>query len=629
MCGIVGYAGRALAPEAARDLLARQMDSLRHRGPDGEGIEVGPEYGFGHVRLAVIDPKGGAQPMRLPGCDVSVVFNGEIYNYLELREELRARGASFRTSSDTEVLLRAYEAWGRDCVARFNGMFAFALYDGRSRELFLARDPYGQKPLYYAEHQGRLHFASEAGAFGLIPGFAARLRASSVAHFLAFEALYGERSFIEGVSKLPPGHWACYAGGGLRVERYYRNAPRPRITDVREAEELVDEQMRRAVRMVYRADVPVGVLLSGGLDSTLVLAYLRETHPADKVRTFTVANDDPTFDESAHAEWAARLFATEHSSHRLTRAELARTAMELPARLDEPRADPGMLANYFICGRAALSGKVALTGVGGDELFYGYVSFKARRLADWYRHVPSWAHRGLVRPLVEALPARRGYMSFDFKARRFCRGFPSPESLRNFRWTSSFDETELPAVLSRDFRAAADIGPGLDLLREIHDEAACAGGLGRLAYEYQRTYLPEYVLPNADRSSMLHSFELRAPLLDTELAGVVNSMADGVKMPGLTTKALMKKVAERYLPKKLVHRRKVGFTVPVARLLEGELRGDLQEVFSRETVVRQNIFDHEAVQGMIREHYSGAANHYKPLWTLYALQKWLLAKGYS
>lgn len=623
MCGIVGQTGGADAPEAVAALLRRQVALLHRRGPDDTGFEIGPDFAFGHARLAIIDPELGHQPFVSAGGDVVITYNGEIYNYLELREELLRAGHAFRTTSDTEVLVNGYLHWGRDVLQKLDGQFAFALWDRRTRTLFCARDPYGQKPLFYHHAGGRFAFSSECRTFALLPGFRAEIDAASLVDFLAFESLPYDRSIFRGVAKLPPGHWLSFSDGRLELGRYFESVPRAAAGHASGAalDDEIHLLLRQSVQRTFRADVPVGLLLSGGLDSSMVLAILREVHPGVPLSTFTIRNVDRSFDESAAADLLARRFDTKHTVVTAEPAELAAIASKLPALLDEPQADPGILPKYMICGEIAKTTKVALTGDGGDEFFYGYAIFRAQRLARFAKLLPDALHRHVVRPLVQSLPASSRYMSLDLKLKAFAKGFPALDHLRNFYWTCAFSDRELASLLRRHRHDFDDLA--LQLRRLQTRWEAADGELGRLAYLYQQQYLPDYVLPNSDRTSMLQSVELRTPYLAVDLVRRLNALPDSVKMRGGETKSILRRIARRVLPPEIARARKVGFTAPVAALIRGELREEVEEFLGAAYLRPQGIFNEDYVARLLHEHFTGRHNHYKQIWALFMLQKWL------
>ncbi len=624
MCGIVGHFHPEVSEETLRRLIEVQLGSIRYRGPDESGVFLGEHVALGHVRLSIIDPESGQQPLVSEDGQYAVTYNGEIYNYLELRRELEGAGFAFRTRSDTEVLLAGYRCWGPDVVDRINGMFAFAIHDGPGNLLFCARDPFGQKPFYYLSHRGSFHFASELQAFRPLPCFEAELDRDSLQEYLCFEAFYRDASLLRGVKKLPAGHTLVVKDQGLQLARYFREVPLETPTSARDAVDETDALIRDAVRIAFRADVPVGVLLSGGLDSSLVLAALRESLPGEPITAYHVhMADDPTYDESGYAAAVAAHCDAEFMQFDLSSGEMAALASSVLGRLDQPQADPGIVPKYFVCSKIREHGKVALTGDGGDELFYGYIVFRAQVLARYYRHVPDWIHRFLVAPLAGLLPSRAGYMRMDFLAKNFLKGFPGSEALRNSRWIRSFSSQQVRELLV-DSDAGSSGAAGEAFLCELADESRASGYLGKLAHNYQNTYLPDYVLCNSDRASMLNSVELRSPLLDPRLARLANSFPDAIKMPGFETKKLMKQVGCRMLPSDVVYRKKIGFTIPAAQLVRGPLREEIEDLFSAASLQRQGLFRHEPIRRILDLHFAGTEDRYKQIWTLYALQKWLV-----
>lgn len=631
MCGIVGQVGGDDPPAQVAALLREQLVRLHHRGPDDSAIEVDAHFGFGHARLAIIDPEFGQQPFSSADGEFVVTYNGELYNYLELREELVRAGHTFRTQSDTEVLLTGYRHWGRDVLSRLDGMFAFAVYDRRQRLLFCARDAYGQKPLFYHHARGRLAFSSECRTFDLLPGFRSEVDPASLADFLAFESLPFDRSIYRGVHKLPPGHCLTYRADRIELSRWFDSVPSgagvAHAPDEMEAEAEVHALLRQSVRRSFRADVPVGLLLSGGLDSSMVLAILREVHPSVPLRTFTVRNVDRSYDESAAAELLSRRFDTRHTVVTAEPSALAAIATRIPALLDEPQADPGILPKYMVCGEIARTTKVALTGDGGDEFFYGYAVFRAWRFARAAALLPDVLHRRLLRPLAQCLHASHRYMSLDLKLKAFTRGFPAPEHLRNFYWTCAFSDRDLPALLAGTPPCIDDVTRQLDMQQSRWRHAA--GSLGRLAYLYQQQYLPDYVLPNSDRASMLHSVELRTPFLSTGLVHKLNSLPDAVKMRGGETKSILRSIATRVLPPEIARARKVGFTAPVSSLIRHELKEEILELLGPAQLRRQGLFREDTVARLLNDHFTHRHNRYKEIWVLFMLQKWLGAHRVS
>lgn len=630
MCGIAGCAGPGCDQSETVELLFRQLEVLHHRGPDSNACYFSPEAALGHVRLSIIDPAGGGQPMQTMDGRYVITFNGEIYNYLELKRDLEAMGEVFQSASDTEVLLLGYARWGREVLPRLNGMFAFAIYDSVERSLFCARDALGQKPFYFSQRGAVFFFASEVSALSVVPDLGGGIDRASIEQYVAFESFYCDRTIFSRIRKLPPGHFLTFKDRATHVERWFSPDAEPREGgSPAEYEEEVHEALKSAVRLSCRADVPVAILLSGGLDSSTLLADYSDYFQQDQARAFHVHLEEPTFDELKYAKAAASQCGVELETCNLSLSELGDVSHELFGLLDEPQADPGILAKYFICRHVARTHKVVLGGDGADELFYGYVILQAERLAQYYQHVPDWIHRNLIVPCVRSLPSRFGYMSLDFRAKRFISGFPANEVGRRLKWMYSFSDDPARSLFSKDFLNREGAGEGIMQALAFLDASRKeslrqkVGPLGRLARSLQRTYLPNYVLCNSDRASMLNSVEMRSPYLDVNLIRLANALPDSVKMPGLRLKHLLKKVAERRLSRDLVNRRKVGFTVPVAELMRSRLQEDVRETLSADSLRRQDILSASSVERMMDLHFSGRQNLYKPLWTIYSLQKWL------
>jgi len=627
VCGIVGQVGGDDPPALVKATLSSQLALLHHRGPDDSGVMMDPRFAFGHARLAIIDLEFGQQPFASGDGNVVITFNGEIYNYLELREELLRAGHAFRTHSDTEVLVNGYLQWGHDILRKVDGMFAFALYDRRSQALFCARDPYGQKPFFYHLERGRFAFSSECRTFERLPSFRSEIDQASLIDFLAFESLPFDRSIYRGIQKLPPGYSLSFVNGELELSRYFESVPRGTsgLASASELDSEIHALLRQSIERTFRADVPVGLLLSGGLDSSMVLAILREVHPAVPLRTFTIRNVDPSFDESAAGAALAKRFQTTHTEITAEPSALADIASRLPALLDEPQADPGLLPKYMICGEVARTTKVALTGDGGDEFFYGYSIFRAQRAARFAKYLPGFMHRHVIRPLAKKLPATDGYMGLDLKLKQFAKAFPGPDHLRNFYWTCAFSDHELAALVCDREGDFDDMTRQLAMQRTRWQEAE--GALGRLAYLYQQQFLPDYVLANSDRASMLNSVELRTPFLAVDLVQRLNALPDSAKMRGGQTKSILRRIAARVLPPGIARGRKIGFTAPVASLLRNELKEEVLEFLGASYLRRQGLFREERVSRLLTEHFTQQHNHYKPIWALFMLQKWLHSRN--
>jgi asparagine synthase (glutamine-hydrolysing) len=624
MCGIAGFLNRD-GDGADRSLLDRMTAPITHRGPDGSGAFVDGPVALGHRRLAIIDPGLGAQPMSNEDGTVWVTYNGEIYNEPALRTRLEALGHRYRTHCDTESLVHLYEEDGPDFVRQLNGMFALALWDARRRRLILARDRMGQKPLFYAETaRGGLVFGSEPKALLVHPDVPRRLDPDGLARYLAYEYVPAPGSIWQGMKKLPAGHlleWSLDAPGTAPPRRYWE-APRP----VPEADALsFDEASRRfwalfreAVARHRRSDVPLGVFLSGGIDSSGVAAAVAELQPAATIRTFSIGFDDPTFDESEHARAVARHLGTDHHERTFAVSDVLDLLPEVAGWLDEPFGDASILPTHLLSRFARSDVTVCLGGDGSDELLAGYPTFAAEQLARSFRRLPG-PIRSLVAAAVDRLPVDHGNISLDFKLKQFLRGASEPGPLAHLRWIGSFKGSELRDLLVDP--------PAIDVEAEHLARAAAlapeADPLTQSLRLYQDTYLPEDILTKVDRASMATSLEVRAPFLDAELVDFVQALPARHKYARGTGKRLLKAALADRLPASILKRPKKGFGIPVARWLNGPLASLLDDRLAPDRLRRQGLLRPEAVARLVAEHRAGVRDHRKPLWTLVSLQLWL------
>jgi asparagine synthase (glutamine-hydrolysing) len=607
MCGICGLATRGgpVDPERLRAMSA----TLVHRGPDSDGEVLDGPAGLAARRLSIIDLETGDQPIANEDGTVHVVQNGEIYNYRELRTGLEAAGHRFATRSDTEVLVHLYEEHGEAFAERLRGMFAVAVWDAKRQRLVLARDPFGVKPLYYRVSADGLAFASELRA---LPR--GEIDFDALEAFLAFNSVPGPYSIFRDVKKLLPGHLLVWEAGQARVSRYARPAP-VRASDVRreDEDELAEElraRLRDSVRAHLIADVPVGVLLSGGVDSS-ALAALAAQESSEPVHTFSIGFEERSFDELEDARAVAQLYGTRHEELVL-RPDAALLLPALADAFDEPFADSSALPTYLVSELAARHVKVALSGEGGDELFGGYYTYAADLLALRL----GWA-APLVRPFVERLPSSSRKASFDYKAKRFVRGAALPPLERHHSWKEIFSP-DARAELTLQ-RPAFD---PLDLLRARFSETEGAELLARLQDVDLGTYLVDDLLVKTDRASMAHSLEARVPYLDPLVAGLAQALPTKLKVSGLRKKRLLRKAAAPLLPRRIVYGRKRGFSIPAAAWLRGELEPFARDVLSPETLRRQAFFRPEPVTRLLDRHVAGKEDLSRQLWGLLAFTLW-------
>jgi asparagine synthase (glutamine-hydrolysing) len=641
MCGFAGLIdparlteGAGLPPEQ-RDALGRMTRALAPRGPDGEGMVFSPGVGLGHRRLKVLDlSDAGAQPMTDATGTVDLVHNGEIYNFAELRAELQGFGHRFRSRSDSEVLLAGYQQWGDAILDRIQGMFAFAIWDRRRQRLLAARDRMGKKPFYFAQlpRAGApplFAFGSECKALIHAPGFARQIDGAALGRFLAHEYVPPPHTIFAGASKLDAGECLVLDLGAdpaarPRITRYWNLVfpdPHPPF-DPADAADALWTLLRRGVERRLVADVPVGVFLSGGLDSSAVAAAAVDLAGGDQIATFSVGFTDPSFDESTHARTVARHLGTRHHEERLDARRMLDLLPEVAAFLDEPFADASIIPTALLARFARRHVTVALGGDGGDELFAGYPTFKADALAPWLLDRAPASLRGLLDRVVRLLPARDRYFSVDFQLRQFLRGGAQPGPVRHQRWLGSFLPEELPGLLHEDWARAAlavpPLGPVEALARrpDVHDPA------DRLLDFYTRFYLANDLNVKVDRAAGAVGLEVRAPLLDADLVAFACTVPPRLRLRGLTSKYLLKRALRGRLPDAIIDRRKQGFGVPVTRWLKTDLRGWMLDLLAPERLHQQGIFRAPAVTALVDDHLSGRGDRRKQLWTLLAFQTW-------
>jgi asparagine synthase (glutamine-hydrolysing) len=610
MCGICGLVATGGVPD--RDALEAMNDALRHRGPDSSGVVVSGPVALAARRLSIIDLETGDQPIANEDRSVHVVQNGEIYNHAELRAQLEAQGHRMRTDhSDTEVLVHLYEQHGPGFAARLRGMFAIAIWDARERRLVLARDRFGIKPLHWARLPGGFAFGSELKCLLPAPGFSREVDPDAVEAFLAFNSIPAPLTIYKVARKLPPGHYLVWQEGSddVTVERYARELPATAPRPAQPGEVL--EALRDSVRAHLVSDVPVGVLLSGGVDSS-ALAALAATESGERIHTFSIGFEEQGFDETGRARRVAERYGTEH--HELVvRPNAVELLPKLAETFDEPFADSSALPTWLVSELAASKVKVALSGEGGDELFGGYYTYVADLLAPRVGRLAA-----LARPLIERLPSSsHRAASFDYKAKRFTRAAALPPLERHHGWKEIFDEPTRRTLMGE--RRGAD---PLDLYREHYAQTAGAPELARLQEVDLNVYLPSDLLVKTDRASMAHSLEARVPFLDTAVADVALALPTSQKVRGFSKKRLLREAVEPLLPREVTHGRKQGFSIPAATWLRGELEPFAREVLSPARIREQGWFDPAVVTAIVDRHVSGREDLSRQIWGLLAFSLW-------
>ncbi|HUA25511.1 MAG TPA: asparagine synthase (glutamine-hydrolyzing) [Steroidobacteraceae bacterium] len=622
MCGIAGVATRGNTPPRA--LIASMCDVMRHRGPDGEGILVAPGVGLGMRRLAVLDLVTGDQPVANETGTVHAVFNGEIYNYRELRAELTAKGHHLRGTGDSEVIPHLYQEHGLAFLQRLNGMFALALWDSESQRLLLARDRMGIKPLYYSALGGNVWFASEVKCILAAGGTARAIDPLGVDQLLTFEYTASPTTLFEDVKKLPPGSWLTMCGGKLHQGRFWslpdvtsgsRSMP---VRDVAELTERVRHTLLNAVRRQLASDVPLGAFLSGGIDSSILVAAMKEVSPSPPL-TFSIGFGDPTYSELRFARAVAEHCGTHHHEEILTPDYLS-LLPEVIGQLDQPIADFSVFPTLLVARMARRRVTVALGGDGGDELFGGYDTYQADRLSarllDWQparlRAAAEWLGR--------SLPLGRGKRGLANQLRRFLEGARLPPDWQHLRWMMFLREEQRARLYTREFRAHVT-GATEGLVHAVLED----GGGDRLMAQMRcdlRLYLPEDILAKVDAMSMATSLEARVPYLDNEVVDLALAIPSDLKVRGGERKWILKRAFAGALPDSVLERGKEGFSMPMKHWLAHEWNALMHEVLSPGSLAADGLFDARYVEQLMREHETGAHNHSHLLWGLMVFQLW-------
>jgi asparagine synthase (glutamine-hydrolysing) len=619
MCGIAGFvessgAHAPFGPDAARHLIHRMCDVIRHRGPDDEGVFVAEGVALGMRRLSIIDLSTGHQPIHNEDRTIWIVFNGEIYNFRELRAQLEAEGHRFYTSTDTEVIVHAYEQWGTNAIARLRGMFGLAIWDDRSKSLLVARDRVGIKPMHYAEANGRLYFGSELKSLLEAPDLPRDLDLDALDHYLSFLYTPRDGSIFKRVRKLPPGHLMTWHDGHLAIERYwqlpadetYRRSEADAIRDLRRV--LAD-----AVRSHLVSDVPLGAFLSGGIDSSLVVGLMAESSGA-RVKTFSIGFDEPAFDELEHARRVAKHFGTDHHEF-VVKPDGVAILDRLVRHFDEPFADSSAIPTWYVSEMARRHVTVVLSGDGGDELFGGYDRYVPHpRVVAFDRYSPRAFRR------VAAIAAAQ--LPHGARGKNFLRHVARDEQGRYLDSIRFFSADEKPALLAGDVRQRLDgRDPETRLAAHFERYAHLPWPSQMMRFDAE-TYLPEDVLTKVDRMSMAHSIESRVPLLDNEVIELASTLPASLKIKDGRRKHVLKEVAATLLPPEILNRRKQGFGVPLGTWFRGNLRELFADTLLSPASLQRGYFQPLFVRQLVDEHVSGKRDHTLRLWQLVVFERW-------
>ncbi len=615
MCGIAGFIGKG-----SKEDVERMIASIAYRGPDDRGVFYDDAVGLGHARLSIIDlSSAGHQPMWNSTQAVAIIFNGEIYNFQELRKVCSSH--QFKSSSDTEVILALYEQYGEKCFEKLNGMFAIAIYDTTKKKLLLARDRMGKKPLYWGIFEDTFIFGSELKALLAHPLSKKELNLEALNMYFAFDYVPTPHSIFKGIFKLEPGTVLAYENKQVQKTCFWNPDTSEIHTSQKEMLAKLDESLRSAVSSRLVADVPLGIFLSGGLDSSTI-AYYATQISREPVHTFSIGFDEASFDESIYAKKVSEHLHTVHHHKTLTSEDSLNIIPKIFASLDEPMADASIIPTYLLSKFAKEHVTVALGGDGGDELFAGYPTFQAEKLVSFYQHMPSLLQKSFT-TLVSLLPASEANFGLKFKLQKFLDGANEKDmSRRHLHWLGTFTGTERTQIFTPSVGKALVAKNVFEESDTYFREAGFSDSHNKLLWMYQRTYMMDQVLVKVDRASMRASLETRAPLLDYTLVEWVNRLPYVQKLHRFTTKYLLKKLMEGKLPSDIIYRSKKGFGVPIGAWLRGPLKEWGEELLSPENLRRTNLFAPEYVATLWNEHQEGKADHRKKLWTILVFLEW-------
>ena len=621
MCGIVGVVDQDSQFRLSDETITQMRDQLVHRGPDDQGTYLADGAMLSTRRLSIIDIESGQQPIANEDNSLWLVFNGEIYNYVELRQELVNRGHHFQSQSDSEVIVHAYEEYGVDCLHHFNGMFAFAIWNRSTRELFVARDRLGIKPLYYWADKGRIAFASELKSLLRYQAVPRSLNLQALDLFLALEYVPAPLTILDGVKKLPAGHYLFFAAGAASVHRYWDVACASQPVGERASVERFHELLEDAVRLRLRSDVPVGVFLSGGIDSSSVLSYMHQLH-GPGIKSFSIGFGEASYNELPYARSAAEMFATDHCEAVLE-PDIGRMVERLVGQFDEPFGDFSIFPTFLVSKLAQEHVKVVLSGDGGDEIFGGYDTYVAQRWADtFYERLPALLRHTVLPRMLAQVPPQQAKKGLVNKVKRFVEGGTLPADLRHTRWMLFMDPADKAHLYQPVLKKQLGLTHTDDFIREQFVNTPFTNSLAQQQYVDVKTYLVENILTKVDRMSMATSLEVRVPLLDHRLVEFALNLPPRMKIRGRHTKYLMRTAMAERIPSEILAKPKQGFSIPLKHWLRNTLKPIMTDLLSEETVSRRGYFNAKAVLRWQQEHVRGQRNHSHRLWALMVFELW-------
>lgn len=631
MCGIAGFTSFNKKNYNIQDTMTSMLDSIAHRGPDASGDYFEESINLGHRRLSIVDLENGKQPLISEDGKIILSFNGEIYNYVELREQLIKQGFKFQTTSDTEVIIHMYRKHGMDFLKHLNGMFAIALWDRDLEQLLIARDRMGEKPIYYQYKDDEFIFASELKALVKHPMVTKEISAIGLDKFLTYEYVPAPQTILENIWKVEAGQVIVVKKNSIKKELYWKH-PFHELQEggdlyasQNEVLEKLDELMNDSIRMRLQADVPVGVLLSGGIDSSLVTAIAAK-QSKQKVKSFSIYFDEASYDESHYIEKMVDQFDLDHHHQTLRADDMLSIVDKMGMIMDEPMSDPSIVPTYYLSKMTAQSVKTVLGGDGADELFAGYPTYVANKLVQAYNVVPYELRTPLTnfikKSLGKLIPVSSKNVSLDYKLQQFFRGTGVVSEIRFFKWMGGFLESEKKSIFNDSYNQKLLGNFSYDDINRYLSRTNMQNELERLLYLSQKLYLCDDILHKVDRASMQNSLEVRAPFLDHRIVEFASQLPERYKLKGFSKKHILKKLAYNYLPKEVIERPKKGFGIPITEWLKNDLKEPMLDLLSKERLDRQGIFKHESIAKIINSHLDGSSNNRKQIWNLMCFQLW-------
>ena len=635
MCGICGQINQSTNLVVDRNQIERMSSKLMHRGPDGSGYYSVAGIGLAHRRLSILDTSNYAsQPMVDKDTDVVITYNGEIYNYIEIRERLRRKGHSFRSTGDTEVLLKAYLEWGHEMLHIINGMFAFVIFDPRINKVFCARDPFGQKPFFYTHNNRKFIFSSELTSLLSHSGIPKELDREAISEYLMYESFVAPQTPIKNIKKLPAGFALTYKrdGDDLQIWKYWHSNSNqslhfnnsPNNDDI----EKLAHVLRDSVARHLRSDVPLGIYLSGGIDSSLMTLLASDILGGENIHTFTIGSSENSFDESDIARRTAEILGTNHHELLITPEDSLNSISNVLNSMDEPLSDPGLIAISQVAKFASNYVKVTISGDGGDELFCGYPTFHKWKLSNLLSNLPKDLIKNYLVPLVDQLPAQDKYMGLFYKAQIFARGIGSPKEIRNSRWLASFLPHEIKKLMV-DGDSLLSLAPDNSGFKNIykhvtniHLEHSDLDDISKLSMEYQYSYLTNIICNHTDKANMQYSLEARSPYLDVIASQYINNLPNSWKLHNGNGKYILRQYLQKRLGSYVASKKKQGFTVPLALWFKNELKEFCLDNLSEESISDSGVFNYEYVRKLYQDHISGKRNNYKKIWTILTFISW-------